>query len=158
MLSIQPLSAAAGIVAAEYEHVASPRVTFGLGGTFSSQTGSDWFGEGASKVTYLSGDVKLRYYPAGRALAGFAVGVLAGFVDAHETRTDYFGGGAVNSTSNGSSPSIGVSLDYGWLVGAKRSLYLAIGAGAKRIFIDENKVPDVLNTYPTARISIGYAF
>ncbi|HEX8848393.1 MAG TPA: DUF3575 domain-containing protein [Gemmatimonadaceae bacterium] len=157
-VSIQPLSAVAGIYALEYEHATSRHLSIGVGGTFSRQSGSDWFGEGDSKVTYASGDLKLRYYPEGRALAGFSVGALAGYVSARETSKSYFAGATQTTRSNGSAPAFGISLDYTWLLGGSRSFYLALGAGAKRLLLKQSDVPDALTTYPTARISVGYAF
>jgi hypothetical protein len=50
-------------------------------------------------------------------------------------------------------------LDYNWLVGAQKSFYVGLGAGAKRVFISDKDVSDNATVmYPTARISVGWAF
>jgi hypothetical protein len=50
--------------------------------------------------------------------------------------------------------------DYGWLLGDDRRLYAGAGFGAKVLFIDDDRFMDdaFLPRYPTARLSIGYAF
>ena len=51
-------------------------------------------------------------------------------------------------------------LEYQWLMGAKKSFALALGGGAKALIVNEDQVTNSTFTahYPTARVSIGYAF
>lgn len=45
-----------------------------------------------------------------------------------------------------------------WLLGASKAFYVGLGLGAKRLFVDEKEVADVSGGYPTARVSVGFAF
>lgn len=49
---------------------------------------------------------------------------------------------------------------YQWLLGLQRNFAVALGAGAKAIFINDKDFSsaDFIARYPTARISVGYAF
>ena len=148
VLSIQPLSAMFSVYAAEVEHAIAPAWTLGVGG-------SNWSPDlGGTGFTYNSGDVKLRYYPEQRAFQGFSFGAQAGYSQI-TTRTDY--GSAGTTRSKASGPTVGVALDYNWLLGPPQTFYVGLGFGAKKIFA---KSPNDNATvgYPTARISVGVAF
>jgi hypothetical protein len=144
VLSFQPLNAMLTIYSAEYERRVGTSMTFGVGGTY-------WDAGSEDNVKYNSGDIKLRYYPSGQALAGFSLGASAGF--ASVTGND----GAGTERTEG-VPSFGVLLEYQWLMGQTNSFGLALGAGAKKLFIEEADVANVVVAYPTARVSIGWAF
>jgi hypothetical protein len=104
-------------------------------------------------VKYSSEDLKLRYYPNNAALFGFSVGGSVGFSQAKGTD----GSGTDQSVS---APSFGVLLEYQWIMGEKKNFALALGAGAKTLMVSEDKLSstDFVVHYPTARVSIGYAF
>ena len=140
-ISVQPLSAIATVVAAEYEHAVSPTISVGIGGT-------GWF---PGALSYRSADFKARYYVNATPLEGLSVGGSVGY----SRITEKLGG-----TSTGvSGPTAGAMLDYGWLLGKGRALYAALGAGGKVIFVDVGDfVKNVALRYPTFRISIGRAF
>jgi hypothetical protein len=147
VLSIQPLSAVFGFYSAEYERAASKTVTWGLGGNYWS-LGDDYDGD----FKYTSGEFKLRYYPSGVALEGFSVGGSVGY-------TSVKGRSSTGSTSTEGAPSAGVLLEYQWLLGEKKNFAIALGAGAKALFISEDNFDsDFVAKYPTARISIGWVF
>jgi hypothetical protein len=62
-------------------------------------------------------------------------------------------------TISKTSPSIGVMLEYSWLLGASKSFYIATGLGAKAVFISSDDFGEnVTARYPTARLSVGFAF
>lgn len=145
VISIQPLSAMYTVYTGEYERRVGQNVTFGFGGTYWNSSNDDSGGD----VTYTSGDVKLRFYP-GVALRGFSFGAAAGYTSVSETIS--------GTESSGGAPTFGIMLEYQWLLGARSNMAVTLGAGAKKLFIDENDFVDVLATYPTARISIGYGF
>jgi uncharacterized protein DUF3575 len=150
VLSIQPLSAVFGVYSAEVEHAVSPTVTLGVGASYWN------FDDDFSKTTYTSGDVKLRYYPEAKPFRGFSLGGQVGYTSlSDKTDEDVFGG---SDETKASGPTIGVALDYGWLLGATRSFYVGLGLGAKKIFAKDDDFGDAKFSYPTARISIGYAF
>ena len=154
VLSIQPLAAMFDVYAVEGEHTISPNATVGLGASFIGG-GQIW-----DNIHYLSTDLKLRFYPEGHPLRGFAVGGQLGYTrvtDDQGGAYDYTTGTYTKSTTSG--PTFGVALDYNWLLGQTRSFYIGLGLGAKRIFAKDDSGGDNLNlVYPTGRISVGYAF
>ena len=150
VISIQPLSAVFGIYSAEYEHAVAPTLTLGLGGSYWSL--DDDFGT----TDYGSVDVKLRYYPEAHPLQGFSFGGQAGYTTLSD-KVDY-GAGAGSDKNKASGPSLGLGLDYGWLLGASKSFYIGLGVGAKKIFVSNKDLGDVRFAYPTGRVSIGYGF
>ena len=147
VISIQPLDAVLTVYSAEYEHQAGAAVTLGVGGTFVNA------GDGIDEVTYKSADLKLRYYPNGTALMGFSFGGTAGFTSV--SGTDFNG-----TKTSVSGPSLGVLLEYQWLLGVQRNFSVALGVGAKAVFVKDNEFTsdNFVTRYPTARISVGYAF
>lgn len=149
VISIQPLNAMMTVYSGEYERQTGKSVTFGIGGTY-------WGADDATgdEASYTSGDVKLRYYPSGTALMGFSFGASAGFTSVAATDA------ATAIETKESGPTFGVLLEYQWLMGAKKSFSVALGAGAKMLLIDEANVTNNSFTarYPTARVSVGYAF
>jgi hypothetical protein len=149
VISIQPINAVLTMYSAEYERQASAAGTFGFGGTYLNVGSS-----GIDEVTYKSADVKLRYYPNGRALMGFSFGATGGFTSL--SGTDFNGNNA-----SVSGPSLGVLLEYQWLLGEKRNFSVALGAGAKALFVKADQFTgnnNFITRYPTARVSVGYAF
>jgi Protein of unknown function (DUF3575) len=146
VISIQPISAMLTVYAGEAELAMSRSTTIGIGGTYWSPDVID------GDFNYLSGDLKVRYYPEGRAFQGFSFGGSVGVT--HLSATD-------NNSSAGSAsgPSIGVMLDYNWLLGAEKAFYIGLGLGAKTLFISDKSVADAATLhYPTMRLSVGWAF
>jgi hypothetical protein len=147
VFSIQPLNAMFTAYSAEYERKIGGAATVGVGGTYFN------IGDGVDEVSFKSGDVKLRYYPNGSALMGFSFGGTAGFTSV--TGTDF--NGAEESVSG---PTIGILLEYQWLLGVQKNFSVALGAGAKAVFVKDNTITsnDFTTRYPTVRVSVGYAF
>jgi hypothetical protein len=143
VVSIQPLFALAAIFAGEYERAVSPAITLGVGGTA-------W---GIDAINYTSVELKARYYPQERALTGLSVGAAVGYSRVGENL-------GIDRDLNVSAPSAGALIEYGWLLGSDRRLYAGVGFGAKALFIDEDRFSDedFIARYPTARVSVGYAF
>ena len=154
VISIQPLTAMFTVYSAEFERAISPTMTVGVGATY---WGGDEDEDGISaEASYTSGDVKLRYYPGARPFQGFSFGGQVGFSRVEGSVTDESTGEVSDGSVSG--PTFGIALDYGWLLGGSKSFYVGLGVGAKMLFIDEDDIDDVTARYPTARISIGYAF
>jgi hypothetical protein len=141
VFTVQPLNAVFQFYSAEYERAATKAVTWGLGGNYST-------GIFDGDLTYASGEFKMRYYPAGTALQGFSVGGAAGY-----TRVS-------DGTSSAGGPSLGVLLEYQWLLGERKNFAVALGVGAKALLIESESIGgnDVTARYPTARISVGWAY
>jgi len=145
VISIQPINAMLTVYAGEAELAMSRSTTIGIGGTYWSPDVID------GDFNYLSGDLKVRYYPEGRALQGFSFGGSVGVT--HLSATDN------SSAGSASGPSIGVMLDYNWLLGAEKAFYVGLGLGAKTLFISDKSVADEATLhYPTMRLSVGWAF
>lgn len=147
VISLQPLNAVLTVYSAEYERQTGSAVSVGVGGTYWS------FGDDSDDLTYKSADLKLRYYPNGTALRGFSFGGTVGFTSISATNS---GGG----DESASGPTFGVLFEYQWLLGAQRNFSMTLGAGAKALSVKEENITsgDFTARYPTARISVGYAF
>jgi hypothetical protein len=146
VFTIQPLTAVFGFYSAEYERAATKAVTWGLGGNYWSPDAS------SDDFSYASGEFKLRYYPSGVALQGFSVGGSLGYSNVRGQNSD-------GTTGSAGAPSLGVLLEYQWLMGEKKNFAIALGVGAKALFISEDEFDnDFVAKYPTARISVGWAW
>jgi hypothetical protein len=149
VLSFQPLNAMFSVYSAEIEHAVAPSVTLGVGGSYWSS--NDDLGD----TKYSSGDLKVRFYPEGHPLQGFSFGGQVGYTSISDNTSDGFGG---NTKSTAHGATIGVALDYNWLLGASKAFYVGLGLGAKKIFANSNDIGNATLAYPTARVSIGYGF
>jgi len=138
-----------GVASLEYEAMSTSELTFG------ASAGVD-----ADNQAWAEG--KVRYYPSARAPRGFAVGMSAGAARVRAfTEEDcvIFCSDASGPTATGAT--VGVFLDYSWLIGRSRRFYIGTGIGAKRAFgLDDSEsgayqYPEVLGA---GRLQIGYAF
>lgn len=120
---------------------------------------------------YTSADVKLRFYPAGRALQGFGLSMGLGygrvknddiFYDCLSLPPGQSGAcPAINDGQSATGASASVEAQYQWLLGKQRNTAVTLGAGAKRFYIDDTNVNgyDLYQEFvPTLRLTIGYAF
>lgn len=146
VISIQPLGAMLTVYAVEFERAASPTLTWGVGATYWDA------GDEGDELSYNSADLKVRYYP-GTALHGFSFGGSLGYASVGATSTE-----GVDESVSGLS--VGVLLEYQWLLGAKRNFSVSLGGGAKALMVKDDEVSssDFTARYPTGRLSIGYAF
>jgi uncharacterized protein DUF3575 len=148
VISIQPINAVFEVYSAEFEHQVASAASLAVGGTYWNP------GDEFDDLTYTSGDLKLRYYPNGTALMGFSFGASVGYTKVTETNTS---DGTEQSTSG---PTFGVLLEYQWLLGKTRNFAVALGVGAKALMVKEEDISsgDFTARYPTARVSVGFAF
>ena len=140
VISISPISLVFGAFGAEYERSLGPSQSIGASGTYYRP---EFF-------SYLSGEVKYRYYPQEKALEGLGVGITVGL-----TQIGTHGDGTSDS---GTAASIGFAIDYQWLLGPKKHFAVTLGSGARRLIAIGNTVDGASVTLPTGRISIGRAF
>lgn len=153
VISIQPLTAMFNVYSAEIEHAIAPTWTIGVGSSYWNHDDAN-FGVG-----YLSGDVKLRYYPEAKPFQGFSFGGQAGYTNVSSKDSyDYGTGSPTSSKSHVSGPTLGVALDYNWLLGPPQTFYVGLGVGAKKIFAKSDDFGHATLSYPTARVSVGLAF
>jgi hypothetical protein len=149
VISIQPLSAIFNVYAAEVEHAVAPTWTVGVGGSYWNHD------DNAFSLRYMSGDVKLKYYPEASTFRGFSFGGQVGYTSIREGGNSDFGNSGETKVSG---PTLGVALDYNWLLGPPQTFYIGLGVGAKKIFAKANDAGNATVNYPTARVSIGFAF
>lgn len=119
---------------------------------------------------YSSVDVKLRFYPSGRALQGFGLSMGLGYGRVENDDLSYdclafppgeSGGCADPRGESTTGPTASVEAQYQWLLGKSRNTAVTFGAGAKRYYIDDNGLygSDLYQEFvPTLRLTIGYAF
>ena len=106
--------------------------------------------DGALDAKYLSGEGKVRYYPAEVPFRGFSIGLTAGGARASFLALD-------DERLKASGVKVGVEVDYNWLLGRSDRLALALGVGGKRVWYGANG-DRLVGAYPTTRIAIGWAF
>ena len=110
-------------------------------------------------------DVRFRYYPQARMFSGIALGASLGYASFMEGE-DFF-----IETPSGpmyefrqverSGPTLGLQVDYSWLLGRDRRLYVGVGFGLRRLLTggngnDDDDGPTLL---PGGRyFGVGYTF
>jgi hypothetical protein len=153
--TVQPISIIVGVYSAEFERAITPATSLGLGATYWN----GFVGEtDSTEPSYLSLDAKLRYYPGEQPLRGFSFGVTGGYSSV--TTTDCVYDVTIGCTSQdrrSGGPTLGFQLDYNWLLGRQQNFVVALGVGAKRLFVNDRN-DDITVAYPTARVSVGLAF
>ena len=98
---------------------------------------------------YTSIDGIGRYYPAGKALRGFSIGMSVGFVDIRDAQDCEF-----CEDDTGTAATLGVRGDYVWILGRDQRFTVATGIGAKRLLGNDIGTEGL----PIGRLSIGYAW
>ena len=106
------------------------------------------------EYTRSSLEVKGRLYPNERALRAFSVGLGLGAVNTREN-VDIDGALVKQDKTH---PSIGVYVDYNWLLGKTSRFFVGTGLGAKRILGESDDFEEAPFVYGTARFLIGVAF
>jgi hypothetical protein len=102
---------------------------------------------------YSTFDAKVRYYPSEVVLSGFSLGVSVGHT--HFTTRD-------NDVARQSLDfgTVGLLLDYNWMLGAQHRFIVGTGIGAKRVLAnsDDRDAAGVSRAFMTARFVVGLAF
>jgi hypothetical protein len=142
--SINPLGIPFEIVSIELESALHDAFT--LAGNFSYFSPDDF--------TRSSLEVKGRLYPNERAPHGFSVGLGLGGVNTRETVSV----NGADELRDKTAASLGVYVDYNWLLGRSSRFLVGTGLGAKRILAERDEFDDAPRVYGTARFLIGVAF
>ena len=140
-----------GLFSAEYEHaLVWPGFSFGVGGSILA--------EGDTRDRWVS--AKLLYYPEERAFRGFSVGVTAGVHSARPGEDcDFFTDSCtVEPGDRQTAPTLGVLVNYDWLLGRTRRFRIGTGIGAKRVLKDVDSRDPLEQVYPDGRFVVGIAF
>jgi hypothetical protein len=141
-VAVNPLGIPFDIASVEVESGVAQGVTVGGQASYTA-LGDD---------RYSTIDAKLRYYPSEVVLRGFSLGVSAGrtrFTQRNDSvRPDLDFG------------TIGLLLDYNWMLGARRRFIIGTGIGAKRVLAnqDERTAAGLDHAYMTVRFVVGLAF
>jgi hypothetical protein len=147
-ISINPLGIPFDIFSAEVESGIAQGMT--LGGSASHID----FGD----LRYSSAEFKYRYYPGEVVLRGFSLGASVGVLRYSDIVDIGINGSEVRETL--SSPTIGVILDYNWMLGAQRRFIIGTGIGAKRVLAstEERDRVKIDRAQFTGRFTVGIAF
>src|SRR5215216_2554664 len=144
VFAINPLGIPFEVVSVELE--AALHDAFTLAGNFSYFSPDDF--------TRSSFEVKGRLYPNEQAPRAFSVGFGLGMVNTRENVVR----NEAEVKQDETHPSIGVYVDYNWLLGKRNRFFVGAGFGAKRILGESDDFGDAPFVYGTARFLIGVAF
>lgn len=151
IISVNPFLPLFGYFQAEYEQRVAPQASIAVSGSHTRL-----------EHLYTSVDVKLRLYPQERALEKFGIsaGVGYGRVQRQELIScDPLAPTSCNDLNAAvSAPTFAVEAQYQWLLGARRYTAVAIGGGAKRFYLSDERAIGISRVTPTLRLTIGYAF
>jgi hypothetical protein len=145
VFSVNPLGIPFEIVSVEFE--GALQGAFTLAGNFSYFSAGDDY-------TRSSLELKGRLYPNEQAPRAFSVGFGLGAVNTRE----YVDEATERTLLDKTYPSIGVYVDYNWLLGRSDRFFVGTGLGAKRILGDSDEFEDAPFVYGSARFLIGVAF
>jgi hypothetical protein len=103
------------------------------------------------------------YFPNEAPFRGFAIGLTAGMVAEQGDRDNELGcapfGGACTRRPGEAAATLGVRMDYDWLVGARKRMLVGVGLGAKRTLKDVDSRATVLDqVYGDGRLVVGFTF
>ena len=149
-IAMNPLAIPFGVLTLDVESaLRTPGLTLGVGGT--------WLTEGRDTAW---GDARLMYFPNETAFRGFAIGITAGLVhEQGENVITCLPDGSCGGRPGETAPTLGVRIDYDWLVGARKRMLIGIGVGAKRTLKDVDGNTSVLDqVYGDGRFVIGIVF
>ena len=102
---------------------------------------------------YSSADFKFRYYPSEIVLKGFSIGASAGLLRYSDIGND-------NARHTIDTPTLGLLLDYNWMLGATHRFIIGTGLAAKRILAGaaDRETVDLSRAQMSARFTVGVAF
>lgn len=151
IISVNPFLPLFGYFQAEYEHRVAPQASIAVSGAHTKL-----------EHLYTSVDVKLRLYPQERALEKFGISAGLGYGRVKRAEPVYCDSSAPTScddlNASASAPTFAVEAQYQWLLGARRYTAVAIGGGAKRFYLSDERAIGISRVTPTLRLTIGYAF
>jgi hypothetical protein len=149
VVSTNPITLVFGWFTGEYERRIGTGTTLAIGGSYF-----EWDDDGSDDEEYVTADLKLRYYPNERIFQGFSLGASAGFARVEEV-VDVISG----ETNAVSGPTLGLAVDYGWLIGRRDNVHIGLGLGARRAFYGDDDESDIeLDVLPYLRFSVGIAW
>lgn len=147
-VALNPLGIPFDIGSIEVESGVSQGITIGGVGSYS-HLGDD---------RYTTVDLKFRYYPSEVVLNGFSLGLSVGRTHFSTVTNVPVTGSEERTTLD--FPTLGVLVDYNWMLGARRRFVVGAGLGAKRVLASSERRDRVGidPAYMTARFVVGLAF
>ena len=144
-IAVDPLGIPLDIGSIEVESAIANGVT---GGGSASYTDLD-------HKRYTSFDAKVRYYPGEVVLRGFSIG---GTVGVTKFASDTANAAGVKESF--SAPTVGVALDYNFMLGERGRFVVGTGISGKRVLASAAKrdLVGIDRSYPSARFVVGLAF
>jgi hypothetical protein len=142
-IAVNPLGIPFDVGSIEVESGVAQGITVGGQGSYTS-LGDD---------RYSTVDAKVRYYPSEIVLRGFSLGVSVGHTHFTTRNNDV----TRRSLDFG---TIGLLLDYNWMLGMQHRFIVGSGVGAKRVLAnaDARDAAGLDHAYLTARFVVGLAF
>src|SRR5438552_357191 len=142
-IAVNPLGIPFDVASVEVETGVAQGVTAGGQGSYTS-LGDD---------RYSTIDAKVRYYPSEVVLRGFSMGVSAGHTHFTTRSNDV-------TRRSLDFATIGLLLDYNWMLGTRHRFIVGSGIGAKRVLANANErdAAGLDHAYMTARFVVGLAF
>lgn len=152
-IAADPLGLPFDIFSLEFESAVANGITLGGLGSYTNFQGT-----GIGKTRYQTLEVGGHYYPGEVVLRGFSLGFNVGYTWFRRDTT-ITGPPASDHTTLG-APTVGLDVNYNWMLGPLQRFLIGMGVGAKRVLASEDarKAVGVGRAYPTARFVMGLAF
>lgn len=154
-----------GLFSLEYERAtAFPGLTVGVGGSYySGDLDDDDDPADGDDGRESWAEAKVMYYPGERVFRGFAIGITGGVHSSRGYTCEGRGplGGCISPARlrTQAGPTLGVLVNYDWLIGRQDRFRVGLGVGAKRVLRQVSESRDVLEQiYPDGRFVIGFTF
>lgn len=144
-IAVDPLGIPLDIGSIEFESAVANGVTAGGSASYTD----------FDHKRYTSFDAKVRYYPGEVVLRGFSLG---GTVGVTKYASDTANAAGVKASF--SAPTIGVALDYNFMLGERGRFVVGTGVTGKRVLAsaDKRDLVGIDRSYPSARFVVGLAF
>ena len=106
-------------------------------------------------------DVRFRYYPQAQVFSGLSLGASLGYGSFDDAEEYYYdtpdGPGREVIGEDLAGPTLGLEVNYNWLVGRDRRLFVGLGIGARRLLSGGNTSGPTI--VPGGRyFGVGYTF
>lgn len=144
MISLNPLGIPFEYLSGEYEVRTSALTTIGVALSYLDLD--------PERYTTIEG--KLRFYPNEETFKGFSIGLSAGVTKYSDLEFD--SGFLDEQRVTETRATIGVIVDYNWLLGKSKRMLVGTGIGAKRLLREGST--GLGAGYPTLRFQVGVMF
>lgn len=150
LLTVNPIGILLDYYSLELEHALSDVVSVSAAGEHS----------GVSDTEITAVDFRLRYYPQAKMFSGLALGASLGYGTFNgEEEYSYEGGQEFITDNDLTGPTVGLEVNYNYLVGRDRRLFVGLGFGLRRLLSGGNDSDDTPDIVPGGRyFAIGYTF